>query len=843
MHGALSLLRTLVRRFIVGALLAGVAFGAAATAVTPGENCIATGKVCVEAGGTRLVDGIPVTRDCWSWRETFACVTPDTESVNGCSTLQNDAEVKGPGKCVLKESVCSSEVAGEDGTRVCLATKETWACETKIELPPVNAEWTHTTSETEETVDESACESLIGRSDCSKGELKCTESGCERIFYCGAKNATGCSDLASAGCTVSTEPACDTELDATCAVKKGEVVCKGDLPEGVVEAGDAEVEDSNTVNIGGPTPDLASCTSMTESMTEEGMVCRQTAQVCVDKDPQIRIINGIMYRAPCWGYERTYTCERLEPVSTCGGLEASPGCTEVSRMCEKESASGDCEVERVVYNCGRVEDVKPEDAELIETSDVITGLVEVDTCSELAANEVCRKTAEVCIEPGGTKIVNGVPVTKDCWATQITYTCGTGSGETTVDDGCADLEARDDCRLSATQCLGTDEAGRCTMQTKTYVCGGGTEEVPAGTVCDGELCLAGVCEPAKPETSEDFLQSMAILEIMREAGVYGDVAGDMIFKGTASGCSVKQMGFSCCRSDVEGTAGSMSNSALSIAVTVGVDAGIEVIKWLGSPFVYDILNSFESTQGVLTALYGTAGTGVYEPSLSYYGVSVGVSAGGSLTLEFSPMSFLASIALEMASEYFSCTDNDRMHALRKSRGLCHYVGSFCEKTSGLGCLEKKESWVCFNSRIAKAVQEQGRRQLGIGWGTPESPLARGFTLEEFQQLDFTKMDLSAVVSEMASVAAANGALANTKVNTDAVKVRAAERVKQAASAGDQYTEVNTVTGKCFVGEAQKGGVDCTVVKTLLGGYADAAGTGLFGARGSLAVKSAAPGGL
>ena len=318
---------------------------------------------------------------------------------------------------------------------------------------------------------------------------------------------------------------------------------------------------------------------------------------------------------------------------------------------------------------------------------------------------------------------------------------------------------------------------------------------------------------------------------------------DMIFKGTASGCSVKQMGFSCCRSDVEGTAGSMSNSALSIAVTVGVDAGIEVIKWLGSPFVYDILNSFESTQGVLTALYGTAGTGVYEPSLSYYGVSVGVSAGGSLTLEFSPMSFLASIALEMASEYFSCTDNDRMHALRKSRGLCHYVGSFCEKTSGLGCLEKKESWVCFNSRIAKAVQEQGRRQLGIGWGTPESPLARGFTLEEFQQLDFTKMDLSAVVSEMAAVAAENGALTNTKVKVDAVKARAAERVKQAAAAGDQYTEVNTVTGKCFVGEAQKGGVDCTVVKTLLGGYADAAGTGLSGARGSLAVKSFVSGGL
>ena len=66
------------------------------------DNCVVTGRVCVEAGGTRLVDGVPVTRDCWSYRDTYACMVPDTESVNGCSTLQADADDRGPGKCVLK---------------------------------------------------------------------------------------------------------------------------------------------------------------------------------------------------------------------------------------------------------------------------------------------------------------------------------------------------------------------------------------------------------------------------------------------------------------------------------------------------------------------------------------------------------------------------------------------------------------------------------------------------------------------------------------------------------------------------------------------------------------------
>lgn len=785
-------------------------------AAADGENCVVTSRVCVEAGGTRIIDGVAVTRDCWSYRETYACLTPDTESVNGCSTLEADANTAGPGKCVLKERTCADELTDADGGKTCLSYKETWACGQKIELPATNAEWLYSTTETEEVVDDAACGPLKDRKDCTRGEVTCTDAGCELVFYCAGVNATGCSDLEAGGCTITKPAVCDPDVDSSCRVLVGEAFCNGKVPEGVVEAGDAAIEDETTVNVGSPTPDIASCTQMAADLAASGMQCKQISQTCVDKDPPVRVINGVTYRAPCWGYERVYACERIEPVTTCTGLEATPGCREVERTCVKEGETG-CEAERVVYNCGKVETVDPGDAELVETVDEITGVVEVDTCQALEENSVCRKTAEVCTEPGGTKIVNGVPVTKDCWASTITYTCGSGAGEPVTDNGCGAIESREDCRLTGEECLGRNEAGECTMLTKTFVCGGGTEDVVTGTVCDNELCIAGVCEPAKPETSEDFAEGVAILEILRQAGVYGDVTGDMLFKGTASSCTVKQMGFSCCRSDVEGASGSMSNSALSIGVAIGLDAGVEFIKWLGSPYVYDILNSFESTQGILQALYGSAGSGVYSPTLSYYGVSVGVSSTGSMTLSFSPAGFLAAVALEMAADYFSCTDEDRLHALRKSRGLCRYVGSFCDKTSGFGCLEKRESWVCFNSRIARIVQEEGRKQLGIGWGSPEHPLTRGFTLEEFQQLDFSKMDLSGVISEIAQEAAKNGTLAGLKVDKTAVVARAQDRVKAAAASGDQYTEVNTITGKCFMGEGTTG-VNCLAVKAVLSGY-------------------------
>ena len=146
---------------------------------------------------------------------------------------------------------------------------------------------------------------------------------------------------------------------------------------------------------------------------------------------------------------------------------------------------------------------------------------------------------------------------------------------------------------------------------------------------------------------------------------------------------------------------------------------------MGSPYVYDLLAAGgDATSGLLTRLYGDAGTGVYSPSLSLYGVSASVT-GESLTLSFSPAGFLMSMATQMAAEYFACTAEDQLHALRRSQNLCRYVGSYCAKKGGSACLEKKESWCCFNSRLALVVQTEGRKQLGLGWGTPESPACRG----------------------------------------------------------------------------------------------------------------------
>jgi len=90
-------------------------------------------------------------------------------------------------------------------------------------------------------------------------------------------------------------------------------------------------------------------------------------------------------------------------------------------------------------------------------------------------------------------------------------------------------------------------------------------------------------------------------------------------------------------------------------------------------------------------------------------------------------------------------------AERQKRGLCIEVGSYCAKKTALGiCKQKKRSSCCFPSKLSRIIHEQGRPQLGIGWGEAKSPDCRGFTPEELARLDFDRLNLSELFEEIAS---------------------------------------------------------------------------------------------
>lgn len=100
----------------------------------------------------------------------------------------------------------------------------------------------------------------------------------------------------------------------------------------------------------------------------------------------------------------------------------------------------------------------------------------------------------------------------------------------------------------------------------------------------------------------------------------------------------------------------------------------------------------------------------------------------------------------------NCLPADEATDFRNNSGQCVYIGDYCAESWPLvGCVQKERSYCCFNSMLARIIQQQGRPQLNTfpnGFGTPTAPNCRGFTTQEFQSLDFSKIDLSEYTSQI-----------------------------------------------------------------------------------------------
>ncbi|RUR24248.1 type-F conjugative transfer system mating-pair stabilization protein TraN [Legionella qingyii] len=102
-----------------------------------------------------------------------------------------------------------------------------------------------------------------------------------------------------------------------------------------------------------------------------------------------------------------------------------------------------------------------------------------------------------------------------------------------------------------------------------------------------------------------------------------------------------------------------------------------------------------------------------------------------------------------------CSGDEKLLAKAKEEGRAFKVGTYCAvKKLGM-CLEKKESWCVFPTKLSSIIQIQGRySQLGIGfgWAKDEDNNAncRGITPEELERINFSALDLSPIQQELIS---------------------------------------------------------------------------------------------
>jgi len=102
----------------------------------------------------------------------------------------------------------------------------------------------------------------------------------------------------------------------------------------------------------------------------------------------------------------------------------------------------------------------------------------------------------------------------------------------------------------------------------------------------------------------------------------------------------------------------------------------------------------------------------------------------------------------------SCSDEEISLAADKQAKEAHYVGTICVEWWSLGlgsvCARKEDVYCSYKSELARMIQEQGRPQLGLNFGTQDLPDCDGFTLNQFAALNFAAMDWSEFYSQIAT---------------------------------------------------------------------------------------------
>jgi hypothetical protein len=64
-------------------------------------------------------------------------------------------------------------------------------------------------------------------------------------------------------------------------------------------------------------------------------------------------------------------------------------------------------------------------------------------------------------------------------------------------------------------------------------------------------------------------------------------------------------------------------------------------------------------------------------------------------------------------------------------------GRYCHKKKAGICIEKRDSYCCYGSKLSRIVQEIAHEQLNIPWGGAEEPNCSGVTSEQLSRVDFT----------------------------------------------------------------------------------------------------------
>ena len=355
------------------------------------------------------------------------------------------------------------------------------------------------------------------------------------------------------------------------------------------------------------------------------------------------------------------------------------------------------------------------------------------TVGSLGIVNKCERTTSTCAEPFETRWINFQPVTRACWNYSNTFSCVNNDPRSDCNQpkfgACTEQPGSPTCvefdKDIANVCLHREHTFQCRIQDAT------TSQV---TNCGSQsYCTNGQCWDTGHPPDSDFARSVTMLEAGREAGRYMDPATLTVFKGFDNRCVKKLFGLVDCCNKGGTQFGMFTNLSLALA------AAGTVSKAATSSYTFDALFVSDAPNWVVGGFSSMFGSG---SSSALAGVIAGDLSVSNFMVSLVPGPWTIAILAIQYSGIMSCDEKEKVTALKKDQRLCHDIGETCSKKLLFGaCLERTHTYCCFNSLLARIINEQGRPQLGRGWGDAKNPDCGGFTPSQLQSLNFAAMDL------------------------------------------------------------------------------------------------------
>jgi len=517
--------------------------------------------------------------------------------------------------------------------------------------------------------------------------------------------------------------------------------------------------------------------------------CQLVSSVCTDPAPpatsSTKIIAGYPVTRTCWNYANVYNC------TSPGGADCNPllnsSCSQDTATCTSNAFNGVCLSQTSTYSCTAAPAIPTSYTNITQnptTFQITANFLDTSPCNSFSSSASCTLLSTTCTDATPSKIINGLSVSESCWTWNYTYSCSTG----TWTGNCTQYANDPNCTNTTNTCINYADPPAnsiCDARSRVFNCLTNPGATTATTNCTVQQCINGICVDASSPVDTNFGATIAQLEAQREGGGYHNqlcqtASTCVIFKGQASWCKTSLAGlFDCCAGTGGGGGGNPKTGFSNFALNQGASALQGWVWDKASYYVYDLISDWaidaaqwaaeigaDTVSSIAWDLAITTTEWQAEAGVSFGYVLYAYITGATLAttgavatlddvvgaMQFNPWTVVIFIVISAIESWAECDQFDQVTDMRKDSNLCQQVGTFCYATVNLGlfslCTQYHQAFCCYNSKLAKIVNINGYQQLGISWGTAQSPNCGGLTVTQIGQIDFSKINWSEFIADI-----------------------------------------------------------------------------------------------